>query len=77
MWRYLLTLFLVVRGIEGGDKKVLRLLGLQAMTGEAWPGGWSCHVPVQLAIGMINSRDDILKDYTLEYDHIDHEVSGK
>lgn len=68
------TLILSFVALSVGDKE-LRLLGLQAMTGEAWPGGWACLVPVQMAIDRINKDDRLLKGYNLTYDYIDHEVS--
>lgn len=60
-------------GVHAG-KKELRLLGLQAMTGEAWPGGWACLVPAQMAIERINADPNILEGYTLFYDYTDHQV---
>ena len=59
--------------VEGQDKE-LRLLGIQAMTGRIWPGGWSCLVPVMMAIDEVNQRSDLLDGYKLTYNYIDHEV---
>lgn len=70
---FIVLMYMVVSTALGEDKE-LRLLGLQPMTGEAWPGGWSCVVPVQMAIEAINNRTDILDGYKLTYDYIDHEV---
>jgi len=50
------------------------LLGIQAMTGKSWPGGWSCLVPVMMAVDEINQRSDLLDGYKLTYNYIDHEV---
>jgi len=38
-------------------------LSLLPMTGEAWPGGWSCLVPVHMAIDGINAHPDLLQGY--------------
>ena len=63
----------VIHRAEGQDKE-LRLLGIQAMTGKSWPGGWSCLVPVMMAVDEINQRSDLLDGYKLTYNYIDHEV---
>lgn len=65
------TLMFITRG---NGRKELRLLGLHAMTGKAYSGGWSCLVPVQMAIAEINARDDLLQGYALTYDYVNHEV---
>lgn len=57
-----------------GDRE-LRILTLLPMTGEAWPGGWSCLVPVQMAIDGINAHPDLLQGYKVKFDYIDHEVN--
>ena len=54
--------------------KELRLLGLQAMTGKTYSGGWACLVPVQMAINDVNDHPDLLVGYNLTYDYFDHEV---
>ena len=61
--------------VHCADKNELRILSLLPMTGEAWPGGWSCLVPVHMAIDGINAHPDLLLGYTLTFDYIDHEVS--
>ena len=57
--------------------KELRILGLQPMTGDAWPGGSQCLLAVEMAIEKINKHPDILKGYELIYDYIDHEVRNQ
>jgi len=57
-------------------EKELRLLGLQPMTGTAWPGGWACFIPIQLAIAGINAHPDILRGFNLTYEYTDDEVCG-
>lgn len=58
----------------GTELKELRILGLQAMTGEAFLGGQPCLVAVKMAIDHINQRLDVLNGYSLTYDYINHEV---
>lgn len=76
-----LLLFFVIHTMRlltsGAEQKELRLLGLQPMSGEAWPGGWACLVPVRMAVERINEHPDLLQGYTLKYEHIDHEVSSQ
>lgn len=69
-----ILLYCLVGQFVAGANKELKILGLQPMTGEVWPGGWSCLVPVQMAIESINNRTDILNGYTITYNYIDHEV---
>lgn len=73
MFLYIMLCFLAGHLVAGANKE-LRILGLQPMTGEAWPGGWSCLVPVQMAVESINNRTDLLDGYTITYEYIDHEV---
>ena len=55
-------------------EKELRLLGLQPITGKAWPGGWTCLAPIQMAIDGINAHPDMLRGYNLTYEYVDNEV---
>jgi len=70
----ILCISAVMSGLTLADNKEIRLLGLQPMTGEAWPGGWACLVPVRMALERINADTRLLKGYNLTYDYIDHEV---
>lgn len=54
--------------------KELRLLGLQAMTGKTYSGGWACLVPVQMGLEGIHAHPNLLNGYNLTYDYFDHEV---
>ena len=54
--------------------KDLRLLGLLPMTGDIYPGGWSCLVPVKMALDGINAHPNLLQGYNLSYDYIDNQV---
>lgn len=72
-----LLVYIVCLLTPSAEQKELRLLGLQPMSGEAWPGGWSCLVPVRMAVESINARPDLLQGYTLKYDYVDHEVSSR
>lgn len=71
----LTVLSLVFLAVCFGKDKELRLLGLQPMTGEAWPGGAACLVPVRMALEGINQHPDLLKGYTLTYEYFDHQAS--
>lgn len=55
--------------------KELRLLGLMQMTGEEWPAGWMCVVPIQMAIDKINAHPTLLSGYKLTFDYYDDQVS--
>lgn len=55
-------------------EKELRLLGLQAMSGKLYSGGWSCLVPVRMALEDVNANPDILSEYKIIYEYFDHEV---
>lgn len=44
------------------------------MTGETYPGGWACVIPVKMATEAINAHPDILAGYTLKYEYVDNEV---
>lgn len=57
-------------------QRELRLLGLLPITGEIYPGGLSCLVPVKMAVDKINAHSDLLQGYTLTYEYIDNEVSS-
>lgn len=55
--------------------KMLKMLGLQSITGDAWSGGWPCHMAVEMALDGINMHPEVLDGYNLSYDYIDDEVS--
>lgn len=58
----------------GNELKELRILGLQAITGDAFPGGPTCLVAVKMALDSINQHPSLLNGYNLTYDYVDHEV---
>lgn len=68
------TVFCILLSIQCEGDKELRMLTLLPMTGEAWPGGWSCLVPVQMAVDGINAHADLLQGYRLTFEYVDHEV---
>lgn len=70
----LLWLIILVGVRQTNGERELRILGLQPMTGDAWPGGWPCLVAVEMAVEGINQHPDLLDGYVLKYDYIDHEV---
>lgn len=52
----------------------LGMLGLQSITGDAWSGGWPCHMAVEMALEGINNHPDVLDGYRLWYEYVDDEV---
>lgn len=52
-------------------QKVLRLLGLQPLTGQGWTGGQPCLVATEMAVEDVNNSSYILPEYRLEYDYVD------
>lgn len=54
--------------------KKIHFIGMFAMSG-AWPGGLSCLPSALMALGHVNSREDILRDYELVMHVNDTEVS--
>jgi len=55
-------------------EKELRILGIQPMTGDAWPGGSQCLLATEMALEGINRHPDLLRGFKLVYDYIDDEV---
>lgn len=58
-----------------GEEKELRLLDLQPLTGETWPTGAACLVPVKMAIDGINAHPDLLHGYKLTHEYVDIKVN--
>ena len=61
----ILLLFGLMIDVSGAQAKVLNIMGLLPMTGEKWPGGAACLTASEMAARHINTRSDILKEFTL------------
>lgn len=54
--------------------KQLRLLCMQPMTGNSWPGGAACLAPIEMALKDVHAHPNLLEDYNITYDIADSEV---
>ncbi len=72
-----LTLLLFVSGISTENttdsRYGLTIVGLLPMTGR-WPGGAAILAATQLALEHVNSRQDILPDYKMQFVYKDTRV---
>lgn len=58
------------------ELKEIRILGLQAMTGDVYKGGPACLLGAQMALDDISHHPDVLNGFNLTYDYVDHEVGN-
>lgn len=70
-----IVLIMLYLAVCCGKEKELRLLGLQPLTGKAWPTGAACVVPVTMAIDSINAHPDLLNGYKLTHEYVDVQVN--